>query len=71
MKDKDGLGERERMGVDVEKVANASEINVSRLFEGMAQYSSEDLEIVRVQPVNFRPEKKDHLDAADNPLSAQ
>lgn len=35
-KDKDGLGDRERAGVDVEKVANASEINVSRLLEGIA-----------------------------------
>lgn len=35
-KDNDGLGDREHAGVDVEKVVNASEIKVSRLFEGMA-----------------------------------
>lgn len=35
-KDNDGLGDRERAGVDVEKVANASDVKASRLFEGMA-----------------------------------
>jgi hypothetical protein len=35
-KDEDGLGDRERAGVDVEKVTNGSEISVSRLFEGIA-----------------------------------
>jgi len=56
-KDNDGLGDRERAGVDVENVANASEIKVSRLFEGMAEYNSEDLGICGVQPPDYQVEK--------------